>query len=43
MPIVGTGTVFVISFAKFSTTHSITIAKTPASDNEIASSKIFFL
>ena len=43
IPIVGTLTLFVILFAKSSTTHSIIIAKTPEFETATASSKIFFL
>jgi len=40
MPMVGTETFFVIFFAKFSTTHSKTIANAPESEIAVASSKI---
>ena len=43
MPIVGIEIVFVIFLAKLSTTHSITIAKAPDLEREMASCKIFFL
>ena len=42
IPIVGIETLFVIFFAKFSGTHSITIANAPELETAIASSKIFF-
>ena len=42
IPIVGTVTSLVILLAKFSTTHSIIIAKTPESEIALASSKIIF-
>ena len=43
MPIMGTGIDFDMILAKLSSTHSITIANTPALDNNIASSIILFL
>ena len=43
MPIVGIGIDFDIILAKLSSTHSITIANTPALDNNLASSIILFL
>ena len=42
MPIVGIETLFVIFLAKFSTTHSIIMAKTPELEIASASFKIFF-
>ena len=42
MPIVGIETFFVIFFAKFSTTHSMTIANAPELETAIASSKICY-
>ena len=43
IPIVGTFTIFVISFARELSIHSNTIEKTPDAERDLASFKILFL